>query len=558
MANPEHLETLRRGVEAWNRWRRESPETIVNLIGADLEGSQLVDVDFERKSRSEVKTEEPCHIFGQAGVRRTFESLESGYVDLSNANLQSAQLYRARCQGAKLRDANLKKADLRYANFYEADLRNADLSQAKLNPAFLGDADLRGAILSGANLTSAEVIGTNLSGAQVNQSNFARTKFEETILADVDLTLATGLETCEHLGPSILDIQTLVGARHIPQAFLLGCGLPKSLIDFLPSLLEEPVQFYSCFISYSAKDQDFAERLHADLQARGIRCWFGSRDVRGGQKVHEQIQEAIGTYDRLLLILSRYSMNSEWVKTEIASAREKELRGNRRVLFPISVVPFDAIRDWNCFDADIGKDSAREIREYFIPDFSNWKNDDSYREAFQRLLRDLGVEDRWSTALAARRSKLPTTEELAALPRWARVAFAARCAGRVKRRFLGAWPEAPPEDVSAVERAVALAERAAPPSPPRNRKRQPLPRRLPTRLQMLVLHRLTILTRIPLPLPTFTTVLAQRQKRQPLQPLQLPTTTAPQSGVLQDAHASHLVFGPRVKKNISPWQQISD
>jgi len=27
-----------------------------------------------------------------------------------------------------------------------------------------------------------------------------------------------------------------------------------------------------------------------------------------------------------------------------------------------------------CFDADTGKDSAREIREYFIPDFSNWKN----------------------------------------------------------------------------------------------------------------------------------------------------------------------------------------
>jgi hypothetical protein len=36
-----------------------------------------------------------------------------------------------------------------------------------------------------------------------------------------------------------------------------------------------------------------------------------------------------------------------------------------------------------------GKDSAREIREYFIPDFSNWKDHDSYQEAFQRLLSDL-------------------------------------------------------------------------------------------------------------------------------------------------------------------------
>jgi hypothetical protein len=43
------------------------------------------------------------------------------------------------------------------------------------------------------------------------------------------------------------------------------------------------------------------------------------------------------------------------------------------VLFPIRLVNFEAIRDWKCFDADVGIDSAAEIREYFIPDFSHWK-----------------------------------------------------------------------------------------------------------------------------------------------------------------------------------------
>jgi hypothetical protein len=33
-----------------------------------------------------------------------------------------------------------------------------------------------------------------------------------------------------------------------------------------------------------------------------------------------------------------------------------------------------------------GKDSAREIREYFIPDFSEWKEHDKYKKAFERLL----------------------------------------------------------------------------------------------------------------------------------------------------------------------------
>ena len=86
-------------------------------------------------------------------------------------------------------------------------------------------------------------------------------------------------------------------------------------------------------------------------------------------------------------------MESEWVKTEIAKARKRELRDKRRVLFPIRLVPFETLRAWECFDADTAKDSAREIREYFIPDFSNWKNHDAYEEAFKRLLKDLKAQD---------------------------------------------------------------------------------------------------------------------------------------------------------------------
>jgi hypothetical protein len=53
------------------------------------------------------------------------------------------------------------------------------------------------------------------------------------------------------------------------------------------------------------------------------------------------------------------------------------------------VVTYDRIKKWKLFDADIGIDSAREIREYFVPDFSNWKDHESYQQAFDRLMRDL-------------------------------------------------------------------------------------------------------------------------------------------------------------------------
>jgi hypothetical protein len=45
---------------------------------------------------------------------------------------------------------------------------------------------------------------------------------------------------------------------------------------------------------------------------------------------------------------------------------------NNGMLFPMRLIGFETLRDWECFDADTGKDSAREIREYYIPDFSDW------------------------------------------------------------------------------------------------------------------------------------------------------------------------------------------
>ena len=164
------------------------------------------------------------------------------------------------------------------------------------------------------------------------------------------------------------------------------------------------IEFYSCFISYSTKDQEFAERLHADLQAKGVRCWFAPHDMKGGRKLHEQIDEAIRLHDQLLLILSEHSMSSEWVKTEIAKARKREVKESKQVLFPSGWFRLRRSANGSCFDADTGKDSAREIREYFIPDFSNWKDHDSYQTAFQRLVKDLkaGIGARTAESLTPR------------------------------------------------------------------------------------------------------------------------------------------------------------
>jgi TIR domain/Pentapeptide repeats (8 copies) len=358
MANPEHIEILMQGVYEWNRWREEHPDVVPDLSDAELGEEYLSGANLSR-------------------------------ANLSRANLGGTRLLNVNLSGAGLSGAALNEADLSGANLSGADLREVDLNEANLLGANLWMADLRGAKLNSADLSVADLSGANLGGAGFTHAVARRTHF-----ADADLSAAKGLETIEHRGPSTIGIDTIYKSHgKIPEAFLKGAGVPDGFIAYIGSMVGRPIEFYSCFISYSTKDQEFAERLHADLQAKGVRCWFAPHDIKGGLKIHEQIDEAIRLHDRLLLILSEHSMKSEWVKTEIAKARKREVKDGKRVLFPVRLVGFEALRDWECFDADTGKDSAREIREYFIPDFSNWKDHDSYQTAFQQLVKDLKTVD---------------------------------------------------------------------------------------------------------------------------------------------------------------------
>ena len=198
MANSEHVQLARR--RDWNKWRADHPDVIPDLSDATL-----------------------------------------SYSDLHRADLSRAKLGRA---------------DLSGANLGEADLSGAKLSRAKLWFADFTRADLNGADLSGADLRGAKLCGTKLSEADLTMAALYETNFSV-----ANLRGAKGLAECEFRGPCILDHRAIQLSGRLPESFLRGCGLPDSIIEYLPSLLNEAIQFFSCFISYSTKDQDFANRL---------------------------------------------------------------------------------------------------------------------------------------------------------------------------------------------------------------------------------------------------------------------------------------------------------
>jgi len=320
MANSEHLQILKQGVEAWNQWLDRNRDITPDLTEADL----------------------------------------------FRANLSGANLTRANLGGANLHGANLSGAILT-----EADLRGANLTRATLTEANLG-----GANLFMANLTRANLTGGDLSTGRLY----------ETVFGDTILTAVRGLETCVHEGPCTLDHRTLAKSGPLPLAFLRGCGLPDTLIDYLPSLLNEPFQFYSCFISYASKDHAFAERLYADLQNKGVRCWFAPEDMKIGDRIRPRIDETIRVYDKLLLVLSKTSVASQWVEQEVETALARERQQGSTILFPVRI-------DNTVMTLEAGWPALiRNTRN--IGDFRRWKTHDVYQQAFDRLLRDLKAADR--------------------------------------------------------------------------------------------------------------------------------------------------------------------
>lgn len=405
MANAELLQLIKLGVRAWNDFIEDEEKSEVTRLLSSLEdrSDQQPQIPFNLSRRTKDLT--GADLSDMDLERVTFRHTDLSAANLSKtrfsgAHFSSVKLNRANLKGAKLWQARLQHVDLTCADcsdavLYEADLRGCTFLNANLTRADFTDADLYEADLSGARLNRSSLRRTRINTATLRETDLTAARMSWTTFAQVDLTQAIGLDRIDHQAPCSIDVQSLVRSRQmIPGRFLRGIGLANSFIAYLNSP-RSVTDFYSCFISYSSYDQEFADRLHADLQAQGVRCWFAPHHVQGGRKLHEQIDEAIKLHDRLLLILSPHSMASEWVMTEISKARKRELRDKTRVLFPISLAPFDAIRDWECFDADTGKDSAREIREYFIPDFSNCEEPDSYQKAFERLLKDLQAPPNW-------------------------------------------------------------------------------------------------------------------------------------------------------------------
>lgn len=328
MANADHVQLVLQGSKALNLWREANPDVV---------------------------------------------------LDLSNANLSRADFVHANLNNAILCNTKLKWADFRWADMIGADLSGAQLIRS----------DFHKADLEGAKFCNADFSDANFEDANMRTADLTGTIFAHTRLLNTDLATAKGLQEVDHRAPSVLDFETISKSGYLPSEFLCGCGLHDAAIKaalsdndkVLAESLEQPGNYYSCFISHSTRDEAFVSRLHADLQAGGVRCWYAPHDLRIGERLLDALYSAIRKQEKLLLVLSEDSVSSEWVRDEVEKAFAEERDRNGTVVFPIRV-------DDSVMNTDMAWAEKIRVGRH-IGDFRQWSDEGSYGKALERLFRDL-------------------------------------------------------------------------------------------------------------------------------------------------------------------------
>src|SRR5712692_9888267 len=83
----------------------------------------------------------------------------------------------------------------------------------------------------------------------------------------------------------------------------------------------------SVFISHASANDGFVAELRQVLESQGIPVWIDSRNLRGGDELATEVEQAIENARHVIVVLSLDTINSPWVRKEIHKAQEiKRLR----------------------------------------------------------------------------------------------------------------------------------------------------------------------------------------------------------------------------------------
>ena len=210
----------------------------VNLAAIELEDAYLRDADLFKANLRGIELKgarlqnanlEKAQLQGANLIKAKLQKANLSRARLEGANLTKAVLEGANLQQVNLSGANLTSANLRATNFYDANLRDAKLTRADLKGANLKEANLSGASMGRANLRGGDLRRATLKGANLRRVDLVGANLTGVRFLDADLQGANlkgaNLENANLLGANLENVN-LQGAN------LQGAIMPDgSLIE---------------------------------------------------------------------------------------------------------------------------------------------------------------------------------------------------------------------------------------------------------------------------------------------------------------------------------------
>lgn len=91
------------------------------------------------------------------------------------------------------------------------------------------------------------------------------------------------------------------------------------------------------FISHNFKDKPLARKIALILNSYGVKTWIDESEIKLGDSLIEKIRSGIDEGDYLIALISKNSIDSEWVKRELDIAMNQEIEGKKVKVVPILV-----------------------------------------------------------------------------------------------------------------------------------------------------------------------------------------------------------------------------
>ena len=362
MASGENVAIVKSGAAALNYWVQDNRclGNMLDLTGADLEGVTVIGGDFRS-------------------------------ADLTGANCRNADFSRSYFSPEFVHSPLDKSVNPKVATIDGADFSGTDLSFTKFADATLKDVKLCRATILWADFTDAKFDGTDFELAQCGFTTFV----------NCDFAGARNLHLARHGNRSSIGVDTLQKSLgQIPDRFLQGCGLSgwevkcaklynpnikgtdveNILYEVSDHRIDGPLFLSSTFISYSWSDAKVVDNLYERLREVGIPVYLDRRNMVAGD-IERQVFNAIRLNDVVLLVLSKDSIESDWVEAELEAARKKEREEQRDVLCPVAVD--------DSWKKKVEENVLwRQLKKKLVLDFSP-SNSEAFDAEFQKLVRGI-------------------------------------------------------------------------------------------------------------------------------------------------------------------------